>query len=90
MLKFSNLNPYNLGSQSKSWGILNQLDYNQDRIIQHNAPHVTFHKYLRRSLQHHGVANYYKPGLESSGNISYTHLVQVRLPVLQITFPQKH
>jgi hypothetical protein len=90
MLKFLNLSPYNPGSQSKSRGISNQLDYNQDRIIQHNTSHVTFHKYLRRGLPHREVTNYYKPGLESSGTISYTHLVQVRLPVLQITFPQKH
>jgi hypothetical protein len=44
MLKFSNLNPYNPGSQSKSRRISNQLAYNQDRIIQHNTSHVTFHK----------------------------------------------
>jgi hypothetical protein len=43
-LKFSNLSPYNLGSQSKSQRISNQLAYNQDRIIQHNTSHVTFHK----------------------------------------------
>jgi hypothetical protein len=47
--KFSNLSPYNSGSQSKSRRISNQLDYNQDRIIQHNTSHVTFHKYLREA-----------------------------------------
>jgi hypothetical protein len=56
MLKFSNLSPYNPGSQLKPWRILNQLAYNQDRIIQHNTSHITFHKYLNKSLQHHGVA----------------------------------
>jgi hypothetical protein len=56
MLKFSNLSPYNPSSQSKPRKISNQLAYNQDRIIQHNISHVTIHTYLRRSLQHHGVA----------------------------------
>jgi hypothetical protein len=55
-LKFLNLSPYNPSSQSKPWRISNQLAYNQDRIIQHNTSHVTFHKYLIKSLQHHGVA----------------------------------
>jgi hypothetical protein len=48
-LKFFNLSPYNLGSQSKPQRISNQLAYNQDRIIQHNTSHVTFHKYLIKS-----------------------------------------
>jgi hypothetical protein len=55
-LKFSNLSPYNPGSQSKPRRISNQLAYNQDRIIQHNTSHVTFHKYLIKSFQHHEVA----------------------------------
>jgi hypothetical protein len=55
MLKFSNLSPYNPGSQSKPRRTSNQLAYNQDRIIQHNSSHVTFYKYLIKSLQHHGV-----------------------------------
>jgi hypothetical protein len=43
-LKFSDLSPYNPGSQLKPRRISNQLAYNQDRIIQHNTSHVTFHK----------------------------------------------
>jgi hypothetical protein len=56
MLKLSNLSPYNPSSQSKPQRISIQLAYNQDRIIQHNTSHVTFHKYFIKSLQHHGVA----------------------------------
>jgi hypothetical protein len=41
VLKFSNLSPYNPGSQSKPRRISNQLAYNQDRIIQHT--HHTLH-----------------------------------------------
>jgi hypothetical protein len=43
-LKFSNLSPYNPGSQSKPRRISNQLAYNQDRIIQHTTSYVTFRK----------------------------------------------
>jgi hypothetical protein len=55
MLKFSNLSPYNPGSQSKSWRISNQLAYNLDHIIQHNTSHVTFTSSSEVHLQHHGV-----------------------------------
>jgi hypothetical protein len=55
MLKFLNLSQYNFGSQSKLRRISNQLAYNQDRIIQHNTSHITFHKYLNKTLQHHEV-----------------------------------
>jgi hypothetical protein len=50
----------------------------------HSTQHITRYisQVLKRGLQHHGVANYYKPDLESSGSIIYTHLVQVRLSIL--------
>jgi hypothetical protein len=63
MLKFLNLSPYNLGSQLKSRRISNQLTYNQDRIIQHNISHVTFHKYWIKSFTTTRSRNYYKPSL---------------------------
>jgi hypothetical protein len=69
MPKFLNLSPYNSGSQSKSRKISTQLDYIQDRIIQHNTSHITFHKYLREAYNNRS-RNYYKPGLENSGSIS--------------------
>jgi hypothetical protein len=46
--------------------------YNQDRIIQHKHIIRYISQVLKRGLQHHGVANYYKPGLESSESIIYT------------------
>jgi hypothetical protein len=52
MLKFSNLSPYNPGSQSKPWRILNQLFYNQDRIIQHTHHTLHFTSSLEVYLQH--------------------------------------
>jgi hypothetical protein len=61
-LKFSNLSPYNPGSQLKSRRISNQLAYNQDRIIQLNTSHI-FHKYWIKSFTTPWSRNYYKPSL---------------------------
>jgi hypothetical protein len=52
MLKFSNLSPYNSGSQSKSRRISNQLVYNQDHIIQHTHHTLHFTSSSEVHLQH--------------------------------------
>jgi hypothetical protein len=52
MLKFSNLSPYNPGSQSKPRRILKQLFYNQDRIIQHTHRTLHFTSRAEVLLQH--------------------------------------
>jgi hypothetical protein len=87
---FSNLSPYNPGSQLKSRRISNQPDYNQDRIIQHNTSHVTFHKYLREAYNPTESQLLQTRFWKQRKHKLHTHLVKIWLPVLQITFPQKH
>jgi hypothetical protein len=91
MLRFLNLSPYNSSSQSKPRRISNQLDYIQDRIIQHNSSTLQhFTNSSSRRLHPSESQIYYNTSPESSGRSLHTRLVQILKESTRVHIPQKH